>query len=364
MTRTLGKGIKGFNRPTEIQLRIQSVAHALPGADLPGVRVSNQHMVEVLEQARLRLNLEIPMPDADFAVERVGVVERSFLDRSFETEDLAWAACEKLRPQIDPERLRVIVVSSVTYNRSVPSLASILHDRLGLGPDVIAFDSALACHGFVGGLKIVEGLLERLPEGSQALLVASELMSRKVDALDRQTCVIFGDGAAATLLEKRREARATVGWSTQGSKGPMIVFADRTEIQRFWVEDGVLQIRPDPFDTHYLLMQGRQVFRDMVSTLPDRVRHEIQLAGYGLQDFDHFLFHQANLRIVDLVSERLGLEPERVVNNIERVGNTSSASIPILLSEMLLEGRLQAGQKVLTVGFGAGYSVAVGCLNF
>ena len=174
------------------------MAHALPIEDLPGVRVSNQYMVDVLTEARDRLGLDVPLPDASFAAERVGVSERSYLDRGFETEDLAWAACEKLVPHIDRDRLKVILVSSVTYTRMVPSLASVLHERLKLGHDVVAFDSPLACHGFVGGFKVVEGLLQGHPPDSQGLLVAAELMSRRGDAFDRQTSVIFGDGAGAS----------------------------------------------------------------------------------------------------------------------------------------------------------------------
>lgn len=340
------------------------MAHALPIEDLPGVRVSNQYMVDVLTEARERLGLDVPLPDANFAAERVGVSERSYLDRGFETEDLAWAACEKLLPHIDRDRLKVILVSSVTYTRMVPSLASVLHERLKLGHDVVAFDSPLACHGFVGGFKVVEGLLQGHPPESQGLLVAAELMSRRVDAFDRQTSVIFGDGAGAALVENQGQGVGPVGWSTQGSKGPMIYFGTNPNPQRFWAEDGQLHIRIDPDCSQYLAMQGRQVFRDMVSTLPGRIQHELDLNSDRLEDYDYFVFHQANQRIVDLVAEKLSLPLEKVVNNIDRVGNTSSASIPIVVSEMVASGQLQRGQRVLMVGFGAGYSVGVSSMRW
>lgn len=346
-----------------MRLQLQSIGEALPGRDLPGLHVSNEMLTEAVARFRSESHLDFSLPDADFPRDRVGVLQRRFLQHDLTAYDMSLTAARQAlqKANLDIQAYRVVVVSSVTYQACIPPQAARLQGDLGLSNDVMAFDTPMGCNGFLAGIQLVGSLLQSCPPGSAGLLVTSEAMSRTIDATDRHTSVIFGDAAAACVFVRNEsQSVAPVGWSTQGEKGPLLSFhLSDQPVHRFYVNNGQLSVREDKSSSVHLIMQGRQVFKDMVTDLPRRILLELERRGRTLSDFDHFAFHQANQRIVDAVVSRSQIDPGRVLSNIERLGNTSSASIPLMLAEASQNGRIQAGQRILLVGFGTGYSVGI-----
>lgn len=320
-------------------------------------------LAEAVARFRSEAHLDFPLPEADFSKDRVGVLQRRILQHDLTAYDMSLTAARQAveRAGLDRECYRVVVVSSVTYQNCIPPQAALLQGDLGLSNDVMAFDNTMGCNGFLAGVQLVGSLLRTCPPGSAGILVTSEAMTRTVDATDRHTSVIFGDAAAATVFLQGDEERvAEVAWSTQGEKGPLLAFhlSDRP-VFRFHVEDDQLSLREDPTNNLRLTMQGRQVFKDMVTDLPRRIQLELDRRHRKLEDFDHFAFHQANQRIVDAVVARTTIDPSKVLSNIGKLGNTSSASIPLMLADAGQSGRLKSGERILLVGFGTGYSVGI-----
>ena len=352
-------------------LELIAIAEALPGQDLPGLEVSNLHLSQSVGDFAQSQGLTIELPDPKFPEERVGVLCRRFLDHRFSSVDLATKAARKALDQaaIPPTQVRAVIVTSVTSPQAVPPVATTIHDELKLEPEVAAFDSPIGCNGFLGGLRLAQTMLAEEPDGSCAMLVTSEAMSRVLQATDRATSVIFGDGAAATILRKASRSEAgrlgAVAWFTQGKKGPLItIVPGPAPTYRFHVDEGQLTLKADPHSSLRVQMQGRQVFRDMVTDLPRRIVREFQVRGRQLEDYDLFAFHQANQRIVDAVASHLKIPEDRLYSNIHKLGNTTSASIPLLLLDAARAGRLRPGHKVMLLGFGTGYSVGLAELTW
>lgn len=354
-------------RPLSSRLQLISIAEALPGKDLPGMEVSNELLSQAVCEFAQTRSLPIDLPDPEFPKDRVGVLKRRFLDHRYSSADLATTAASKAleQAQLDPREVRAVIVTTVTSPQAVPPVAAMVHAKLGLEPEVSAFDSPVGCNGFLAGLRLAQAMLASEPDGSCALLVTSEAMSRVLEATDRQTSVIFGDGAAASILRKtpvfeKPDGLGPVAWFTQGDKGSLITIVPGPgPTYRFQVDEGVLSIQEDPHSSLRVRMQGRQVFRDMVTDLPRRIQHEMALHGRRLEDYDLFAFHQANQRIVDSVANHLKIPEGQLFSNIQNLGNTTSASIPLLLLDAAREGRLRGGSKIMLLGFGTGYSVGL-----
>jgi 3-oxoacyl-[acyl-carrier-protein] synthase-3 len=346
-----------------LNLQLLSIGEALPGRNIPGLQVSNQMLASAVAQFRDQNGLDFPLPDVDFSRDRVGVNSRRFLDHRYNAYDMALVAARHAcaAAAIDPERFRVVVVSSVTPPWSIPAQAALLQADLGFSNDLVAFDTPAGCNGYLAGLHLVRCLLLAAPAGSAGLLVTSEAMTRTIDATDRQTSVIFGDAAAATVLVSgQQDGLGDVAWSTQGSKGKLLVIEPgEGPTYRFHVDGEDLTLKADPHSSLRVRMDGRQVFKDMVTDLPRRITLELERRGRNLLDYQAIAFHQANQRIVDAVTSRLKISQDRVLSNIGEMGNTSSSSIPLMLAEASRSGRLRHGQRVLVVGFGTGYSVGV-----
>lgn len=346
-----------------MRLQLQSIGEALPGRDLPGLHVSNEMLTDAVARFRSGAHLDFPLPDADFPKDRVGVLQRRILEHNLNAYDMSRVAADQAieKAGLDKQCYRVVVVSSVTYQACIPPQAALLQGYLGLSNDVMAMDNTMGCNGFLAGVQMIGSLLRTCPPGSAGLLVTSEAMTRTVDATDRHTSVIFGDAAAASVFLQGDEERvAEVAWSTQGEKGPLLAFhLSDQPVVRFHVEAGELSLRQDRTSNMRLSMQGRQVFKDMVTDLPRRIQLELDRRDRKLEDFDHFAFHQANQRIIDAVVARTDIDPAKVLSNIEKLGNTSSASIPLMLADAGRSGRLTSGQRILLVGFGTGYSVGI-----
>jgi 3-oxoacyl-[acyl-carrier-protein] synthase-3 len=221
--------------------------------------------------------------------------------------------------------------------------------NLRVGRPIPAFDFGAACSGFIYGLEIVDAMLAT-GRYRRALLVGAETLTRFTDYEDRGTCVLFGDAAGAVILEASSEPYGGLRATRLSCDGD------------FWdlihIPGGGSRRPASPYmlahRDQYIQMNGRQVFKLAVQALEQVIRDVIDRAGWKLHDVDHFLVHQANGRIVEAVGERLGIPPERVPLNIDRTGNSSAASIPVLLDEQHRAGRLRPGDRIVCSAFGAG----------
>ena len=244
------------------------------------------------------------------------------------------------RSGLAPEQIGVCLVATLTPDWLTPAAACLLQRELGLLEDTVCFDLNAACSGFVYALHTAQCLLAA-SERNYALVIGAEALSRVTDYGDRSTCILFGDGAGAALLEWREDYPSL--HSVLGCRGSTDVLSI----------PGVAAGRPS-----YIRMEGQPVFRFAVETVPKCITQVLDKAGLGVDDVDRFIFHQANQRIIDMAVRKLKLPPEKCTGNIARTGNTSAASVPILLDELVSRGALRSGQRVLCVGFGGGLTWA------
>ena len=239
-----------------------------------------------------------------------------------------------------PEEIGVCIVATLTPDRLTPATACVLQKELDMGEDTVCFDLNAACSGFVYALHTAQCLLAAAPRRF-GLVIGAEVLSRVTDYTDRSTCVLFGDGAGAAVVEWREDYPSIC--AVLGCRG-------NTEALRI---PGVASGAPS-----YIHMEGQPVFRFAVETVPKCITQVLDKAGLTADDVDRFVFHQANQRIIDMAVKKLKLPPEKCTGNIARTGNTSAASVPILLDELVSQGALRSGQRALCVGFGAGLTWA------
>ena len=244
------------------------------------------------------------------------------------------------RAGVGPEEIGVCIVATLTSDRLTPATACVLQKELGMGEDTVCFDLNAACSGFVYALHTAQCLLAAATR-KFGLVIGAEVLSRVTDYTDRSTCVLFGDGAGAAVVEWREDYPSIC--AVLGCRG-------NTEALRI---PGVASGAPS-----YIHMEGQPVFRFAVETVPKCITQVLDKAGLTADDVDRFVFHQANQRIIDMAVKKLKLPPEKCTGNIARTGNTSAASVPILLDELVSQGALRSGQRALCVGFGAGLTWA------
>ncbi|MBM6924634.1 beta-ketoacyl-ACP synthase III [Pseudoflavonifractor phocaeensis] len=244
------------------------------------------------------------------------------------------------RSGIGPEQIGVCIVATLSQDFLTPATACILQRDLGFPEDTVCFDLNAACSGFVYALHTAECLLAA-SQRKYGLIVGAEALSRITDFTDRSTCVLFGDGAGAALVEWRADYPSL--HAVLGCRGN----------QKALYVPGANSTSPS-----YIHMDGKAVFRFAVEALPHCAKEVVEKAGLTLSDVDRFVFHQANQRIIDFSVKKLGVDPEKCTGNIARTGNTSAASVPLLLDELITSGVLTSGQKALCVGFGGGLTWA------
>ena len=237
---------------------------------------------------------------------------------------------------VSPAEIGACIVATVSADTVVPSAACMLQKALGLPEDTPCFDLNAACTGFVYALHTPECLLNAAPR-KFGLVVGAEALSKVVDWTDRSTCILFGDGAAAAVVECRE------GWPSIGA-----VLGSRGN-------DTLLRLpglgRGEP---NVLSMEGTQVFKFAVETVPACMDAVLAKSGLTIDDIDFFVFHQANARIIDLAVRKYRIPPEKYYKNIDHYGNTAAASVPLVLSELEDQGRIGPGSRLLMVAFGGG----------
>ena len=240
------------------------------------------------------------------------------------------------RSGVSPDEIGACIVATVTADTLVPSAACLLQRELGLPHDIPCFDLGAACTGFLFGLHTMECLLNASPR-KYGLVVGAENLSRLINWEDRGTCILFGDGAGAAVVECRE------GWPSIGAE--LGCHGDSQLLRLPGVESG---------ERGLISMEGTRVFKFAVEAVPWCIDRVLEKAGCAVEDVDFFVFHQANARIIDLAARKYHIPPEKYYKNIGEYGNTSAARIPLALSELEDLGRVGPGSRTLVVGFGGG----------
>jgi 3-oxoacyl-[acyl-carrier-protein] synthase-3 len=279
--------------------------------------------------------------------ERTGIRERRLAAAGETTCDLAEAASRRALEAAGctPEELDLIVVATTTPDKVFPSTACLLQARLGIG-GCPAFDVQAVCTGFIYALDIADKFL-RTGAARRALVVGAETLSRILDWTDRSTCVLFGDGAGAVVLEA---AEAPGVLATR-------LHADGAYEHLLTVDGGISQgYEQVSGGNAYIRMQGNEVFRWAVTTLGRIAEETLAASDMTKEQVDWMVPHQANIRIIAATARKLSLPMERVVVTVETHGNTSAASVPLALDVAVRDGRIQRGQTLLLEAFGAGFT--------
>lgn len=287
----------------------------------------------------------------EWIVARTGVRERRIVAPGQTVSDLATTAAHRALAQsgLGVEELQLIVVATVTPDHVCPPTACLVQAKLGAAR-AAGFDVSAACSGFANALLAAHDLVAT-GSFANALVIGADVLSSITDYEDRASCILFGDGAGAVVLGPDPEDREILDH---------VVGIDGSGADLILVPAGG-SAKPASHETvdrreHYLRLDGRQVFRFAVSKMCEVVESIAERNGIEIADLDLLIPHQANLRIIDAAVQRLGMAPDRVLINVDRFGNTSSASVPLALDEAARTGRLRRGDLLCMVAFGGGLS--------
>ncbi len=296
----------------------------------------------------------------EWILTRTGIRERRFADDDQTTVDLAQAAGEAALADagLAPDSVDELIVATDTPEVYTPDTASFLQESMGLGP-IACYDlGGSGCAGFVQALDVARS--RSLDGGRTVLVIGVELITRLMNWQDRNTCVLFGDGAGSAVVGPGSPLARFLAMAagTDGSKADILTLQTGGTRQPFNLEAAQAGLH------HDVVMQGREVFREAVHHMSDVSREVVEIAGLTLDDVALVIPHQANLRIIHAVGKSLDLDAERVFINVDRYGNTGSASVAIALAQARDEGRIAPGDRVLLTAFGAGFHWAATLLEF
>jgi len=293
---------------------------------------------------------------------RTGIKERRIAEENVATSDLAVEAAKSCLEKINfsTEDIDTIIVATITPDMFFPSTACVVHKKLGSKNEPIAFDISAACSGFVYGLAIAESLL-KLGKSKNLLLIAADTLSKFTNWKDRNTCVLFSDGAGAMLLtsvedEKEEDAIVSTYMGANGNYDELL-----------YVPAGGSKM-PASIETveknlHTIFMSGKEVFKVAVTKMVEAAFKACELANISPQQIDLLIPHQANLRIINAVGERLGLEKEKIFVNVDKYGNMSASTVIVGLDEAISLGKVKKGSIVELVAFGGGFTWASAILK-
>lgn len=306
------------------------------GAHVPSRVVTNDDLSQIL-----------PTSDA-WIRQMTGIVERRIAEEGEYTSTMAIQAGRQAlkMANLDPLTLDLVICATSTPDYLMPNTASLIQDGLGAGK-AAAFDLNTACSGFVYAVSVAAGLIKGgLYE--HILVIGAESMSRVMNWSDRSTCVLFGDGAGAVVLEASDRPGGVLAskLGSDGSGGDQLMVGLGTRLPI--TEDSVAR------GETAMKMNGQQVFRFATRIMNEATREVTAMAGLQLGDIDLIIPHQANTRILEVAAKQLAIPPGRIYANLHRYGNTSAASIPLALVDALAEGRIRAGDHLVFVGFGGG----------
>ena len=283
--------------------------------------------------------------------QRTGIAERRIAEDDTATSDLSVQAARLAikRSQIDPLEIEVILVATVTPDTFFPSTACYVQKGIG-AKNAAAMDISAACAGFLYGLDLANGLIVS-GQYDTILVVGGEVFNNIVDWNDRNTCVLFGDGAGAAIVQTTEEPKGILA-SYIGSDG------DYADIDLLGIPAGGsrMPVTSEAIDQKLdkIQMNGREVFKLGVRLMPEAAQRALSKANVSVEEIDLLIPHQANLRIIEAVGDRLGVPREKVYINVDKYGNTSAATVIIALDEAIQDGRAKPGDLILLVTFGAG----------
>ncbi|HKQ32616.1 MAG TPA: beta-ketoacyl-ACP synthase III [Thermodesulfobacteriota bacterium] len=303
------------------------------------------------EKIMTNMDLEKLVDTSDEWIQtRTGIRERRIAEPDVATSDIAYEASLKALESagVDARDLDGIIVGTVTPDYIFPSTACILQSRLG-AKKAFAFDVLAGCSGFLYALQAGKGIIG-CGDAKKLLIIGAETLSKITDFEDRTTCILFGDGAGAAVISES---------DTPGILSTCLG-ANGDEWELLCMPGGGSRIPPSEESirnkAHYLKMKGKEVFKEAVKALESSSLEAIRMADITPDEIDLFIPHQANYRILDAVRRRVGLPEEKVFSNLDRYGNTSSASVPLALDEAVRSGRVKEGDTILISVFGAGFT--------
>lgn len=291
--------------------------------------------------------------DHDWIVERTGIYERHMVDKGTATSDLAAMAVDDMLKQrgIEADEIDLIIVATVTPDMFFPATACLVQNKVRANR-AWGFDVSAACSGFLYALTVGSQFIESGAH-DKVVVIGADVMSSIINFDDRSTCVLFGDGAGAVLLEPSEDENLGIldfGHEVDGAGGKHLYMP------------GGGSLNPSSHETvekkmHYVHQEGQAVFKYAVRKMGEASKATLERNGLEGKDIDLFIAHQANLRIINATAEKLGLEESKVVKNIHKFGNTTAATIPLAIGDAIEDGRLKKGSLVLFAAVGAGFTV-------
>ncbi|GAF38512.1 3-oxoacyl-(acyl carrier protein) synthase III [Agrilactobacillus composti DSM 18527 = JCM 14202] len=326
-----------------ILLKITKTAHYTPSKV-----ISNDDLAQIMDT------------NDEWISSRTGIKRRHVVTDE-DTTDLVVNVAEDLlkQSQVDPEDINFIVVATASASEAVPTAAACVQKAIG-AKNAFVFDLNAACSGFIYGLSVVRGLFAN-PNYNKGILIGAEVLSKYTDWEDRTTAVLFGDGAGGVLLEKNAEpGEMFLGEDllSMGDLGDKITMAGTQNNSPF--SAGATKDNPGK----YVTMDGRAVYTFATRNVPKSINRALEQANLTADDVDLFVLHQANARIVEVIAKKLHQPIEKFPMNISEYGNTSAASVPILLDELNAAGKIKPGSVIALAGFGGGLTLGSEIIRF
>lgn len=318
------------------------------GSALPGRIVTNKELEQMVETSD------------EWIRERTGIAERH-VSVGETVVTLASEAARKALEQAGKraEEIDLILVATCSPEQYLPCCACQVQAAVG-AVNALAFDVNAACSGFLFALNTADAYL-RTGLAKNALIIGSEVLSKLVDWKDRGSCILFGDGAGAVVVERCEASPGILGRAlhSDGTGGGVLQCGARELTTPYARTSAAKTDQKQQTDDreHYIQMDGQEVYRFATRRVPQCIEEALADAGLAVPDIDLFVLHQANARIIDAVAKRLHADREKFPTNLERVGNLSSASIPVLLDELHKQGKLHRGDHIVLAGFGAGLTI-------
>lgn len=317
------------------------------GKSLPPKAVDNKEFEKYLETSD------------EWITTRTGIKTRYIAEKEVSASDLAFKACEEAikNASLKKEDIDGILVSTVTPDYLFPSTACMLQKKLGLR-DVFAFDFLAGCTGFVYGIEIANNFIKS-GNYRNILVVSVELLSRITDFEDRNTAVLFGDGAGAVVVSKIEESEGILSTfiAASGKQWDKLIMPAGGSVKPASVESVKNK-------EHFIKMDGRAVFKEAVNTMIDSTKRVLEKANLTKDDIDLYIPHQANKRIIDAIANFFEIDSNKVYVTVDKYANISSATIPVAIYDAMKEGKIKKGSKVVLTAFGAGFTWGAALLQF
>ena len=317
---------------------MSNVGIAGTGAYVPSLAVTNDDISELAET------------NDEWIMKRTGIRERR-ISQGEDTSDMASKAalCALERADVEPKDVELIIVATISPDMFIPSVACLVQSKIG-ADDAACFDINVACSGFVYAMEIAQSMMKSM-NYKNALIIGSETLSKVINWKDRSTCILFGDGAGAAVLKRTEEPGIMKSYlKSEGKKGDALTIG-AADFNTPFSKESVERDR-------HIYMNGGDVLKFAVNALADSVNKVLDETGLSMDDIKYIVPHQANVRIIQSAAKKLHTDLDKFYINLEKYGNTSSASVPIALNEMYEKGMLKKGDKFILVAFGGGLTYA------